>query len=102
MLFFVCCVVFLLFVLCSVVVLSVCVSFFGLVIIGFGFCDVSGLGWLVGYVVDEVILCCLLCESGVGLINLIGLVIIIFKDLCKDCLWVFIDKDNIIIVVCCE
>ncbi|MBD3827979.1 MULTISPECIES: hypothetical protein [Stenotrophomonas] len=88
--------------LCSAAALSACVSSPGPAITGPGLCDASGLGWSVGHVADEATLRRLLRESGAGLINPIGPATITSKDLRKDRLRVFIDKDNIITAARCE
>lgn len=82
--------------------LAACVSSPGPEVKGSGLCDASGLGWAVGQPADEANMRRLCTQSGAGLINPIGPETITSRDLRKDRLRVFIDKQNVITAVRCE
>jgi len=82
--------------------LAACVSTPGPEIKGPGLGKADALGWAIGQPADQANMRKLLLQSGAGLINPIGPATITSRDLRKDRLRVFIDKDNVITAVRCE
>lgn len=84
------------------VALSACATAPGPDITGSGQCHAEGLAWAIGKTADEPTMRTLFKQSGAGLINPIGPETITTRDLRRDRLRVFIDKNNIITATRCE